>query len=111
MSLLKKLAGLAVGAATVGAAVYVLQNREHHDDEYEHIWGPEDEVEPETDSAEPTRPRLISYAVFCLKKSKDSRIVSFNKVVGVSNIGYTSTPERKSREGWRFAKQIRPDLD
>lgn len=56
MSLLKKLAGLAVGAAAVGAAVYVLQNREHHDDEYEHIWGSEDEVEPETDSAEPTRP-------------------------------------------------------
>ena len=53
MSLLKKLAGLAVGAAVVGAAVYVLQNREHHDDEYEHIWGSEDEVEPETDSAEP----------------------------------------------------------
>ena len=49
MSLLKKLAGLAVGAAAVGAAVYVLQNREHHDDEYEHIWGSEDEVEPETD--------------------------------------------------------------
>lgn len=55
MSLLKKLAGLAVGAAAVGAVAYVLQNREHHDDEYEHIWGPEDEVEPETDSAEPTR--------------------------------------------------------
>ena len=53
MSLLKKLAGLAVGAAAVGAVAYVLQNREHHDDEYEHIWGPEDEVEPETDSAEP----------------------------------------------------------
>ena len=53
MSLLKTLAGLAVGAAAVGAAAYVLQNREHHDDEYEHIWGPEDEVEPETDSAEP----------------------------------------------------------
>ena len=53
MPLLKKLAGLAVGAAAVGAAVYVLQNREHHDDEYEHIWGSEDEVEPETDSAEP----------------------------------------------------------
>ena len=53
MSLLKKLAGLAVGAAAVGAAVYVLQNRAHHDDEYEHIWGSEDEVEPETDSAEP----------------------------------------------------------
>ena len=52
MSLLKKLAGLAVGAAAVGAVAYVLQNREHHDDEYEHIWGPEDEVEPETDSAE-----------------------------------------------------------
>jgi len=54
MSLLKKLAGLAVGAAAVGAVAYVLQNREHHDDEYEHIWGPEDEVEPETESAEPT---------------------------------------------------------
>ena len=53
MSLLKKLAGLAVGAAAVGAVAYVLQNREHHDDEYEHIWGPEDEVEPETNSAEP----------------------------------------------------------
>ena len=53
MSLLKKLAGLAVGAAAVGAVAYVLQNREHHDDEYEHIWGPEDEVEPETESAEP----------------------------------------------------------
>ena len=51
MSLLKKLAGLAVGAAAVGAVAYVLQNREHHNDEYEHIWGPEDEVEPETDSA------------------------------------------------------------
>ena len=46
MSLLKKLAGLAVGAAALGAVAYVLQNREHHDDEYEHIWGPEDEVEP-----------------------------------------------------------------
>ena len=31
--------------------------------------------------------------------------------VGASNIGYTSAPERKSREGWRFARQIRPDLD
>ena len=70
MSLLKKLAGLAVGAAAVGAVAYVLQNREHHDDEYEHIWGPEDEVEPETDSAEPTRQAEISYAVFCLKKKK-----------------------------------------
>uniref|UniRef100_UPI0040276A6E hypothetical protein n=1 Tax=Gemmiger formicilis TaxID=745368 RepID=UPI0040276A6E len=53
MSLLKKLAGLAVGAAALGAVAYVLQNREHHDDEYEHIWGPEAEVEPEADSAEP----------------------------------------------------------
>lgn len=52
MSLLKKLAGLAVGAAAVGAAAYVLLNREHGE-EYEHIVGPEDEVEPETDSAEP----------------------------------------------------------
>ena len=47
MSLLKKLAGLAVGAAALGAAAYVLKNREHGE-EYEHIVGPEDEVEPET---------------------------------------------------------------
>ena len=52
MSLLKKLAGLAVGAAVMGAAAYVLLNREHGE-EYEHVVGPEDEVEPETDSAEP----------------------------------------------------------
>lgn len=52
MSLLKKLAGLAVGAAVMGAAAYVLLNHEHGE-EYEHIVGPEDEVEPETDSAEP----------------------------------------------------------
>ena len=43
MSLLKKLAGLAVGAAAVGAVAYVLQNREHHDDEYEHIWARQNE--------------------------------------------------------------------
>lgn len=52
MSLLKKLAGLAVGAAVMGAAAYVLLNREHGE-EYEHIVGPEDEVEPEADYAEP----------------------------------------------------------
>ena len=52
MSLLKKLAGLAVGAAALGAAAYVLKNREHGE-EYEHIVGPEDEGEPETESAEP----------------------------------------------------------
>lgn len=52
MSLLKKLVGLAVGAAAVGAAAYLL-NRDEHTEEYEHIVGPEDEVEPETDSAEP----------------------------------------------------------
>ena len=50
MSLLKKLVGLAVGAAAVGAAAYLL-NRDEHTEEYEHIVGPEDEVEPE--SAEP----------------------------------------------------------
>lgn len=32
-------------------------------------------------------------------------------LVRVSNIGYTQSAARKSREGWRFAKQIRPDLD
>ena len=56
MSLLKKLAGLAVGAAAVGAVAYVLQNREHHDDEYEHIWGPEDEVDAEDGTAETAEP-------------------------------------------------------
>ena len=50
MSLLKKLAGLAVGAAVMGAAAYVLLNREHGE-EYEHIVGPETEVEPS--AAEP----------------------------------------------------------
>lgn len=34
-----------------------------------------------------------------------------NLLVRVSNIGYTQSAARKSREGWRFAKQIRPDLD
>ena len=52
MSLLKKLVGLAVGAAAVGAAAYLL-NRDEHTEEYEHIVGPEDEVE--TDSAEPAQ--------------------------------------------------------
>ena len=52
MSLLKKLVGLTIGAAAMGAAAYFL-NRNEHTEEYEHIWGPEDEVEPETDSAEP----------------------------------------------------------
>ena len=32
-------------------------------------------------------------------------------VVEVSNIGYTQAAREQSREGWRFAKQIRPDLD
>ena len=31
--------------------------------------------------------------------------------VEVSNIGYTQAAREQSREGWRFAKQIRPDLD
>ncbi len=44
-------------------------------------------------------------------KVKDDEAMQDTVDVGVSNIGYTSTPERKSREGWRFAKQIRPDLD
>ena len=35
----------------------------------------------------------------------------FVLAVRVSNIGYTQSAARKSREGWRFAKQIRPDLD
>ena len=52
MSLLKKLVGLAVGAAAVGAAAYLL-NRDEHTEEYEHIVGPEDEVE--ADSAEPAQ--------------------------------------------------------
>ncbi len=31
--------------------------------------------------------------------------------VEVSNIGYTQAAREQSREGWRFAEQIRPDLD
>ena len=52
MSFLKKLAGFAAVGAAIGAAAYVWNNREHGE-EYEHIVGPEDTVEPETDSAEP----------------------------------------------------------
>ena len=44
MSLLKKLVGLTIGAAAVGAAAYFL-NRNEHTEEYEHIWGPEDEAD------------------------------------------------------------------
>ena len=46
MSLLKKLVGLTIGAAAVGAAAYFL-NRNEHTEEYEHIWGPEDEADAE----------------------------------------------------------------
>ena len=46
-----------------------------------------------------------------LSLSKAIGVIMGANIVGASNIGYTSTPERKSREGWRFAKQIRPDLD
>ena len=53
MSLLKKLAGLAMGAAAVGAVAYLLNKRDQGE-EYEHIVGPEEEAdadaaEPETD--------------------------------------------------------------
>ena len=51
MSLLKKLVGLTIGAAAVGAAAYFL-NRNEHTEEYEHIWGPEDEADAEDASAE-----------------------------------------------------------
>ena len=50
MSLLKKLAGLAVGAAAVGAVAYLLNKRDQGE-EYEHIVGPEDEADAE--AAEP----------------------------------------------------------
>lgn len=63
MSLLKKLAGLAVGAAAVGAAVYVLKKREHGE-EYEHIMGPADEVEtdaePEDDASDEAEQALAA---------------------------------------------------
>ena len=52
MSLLKKLVGLTIGAAAVGAAAYFL-NRNEHTEEYEHIWGPEDEAEAEDAPAAP----------------------------------------------------------
>ena len=41
MSLLKKLAGLAVGAAVMGAAAYVLLNREHGEDDSRGDEGPQ----------------------------------------------------------------------
>ena len=50
MSLLKKLAGLAVGAAAVGTVAYLLNKRDQGE-EYEHIVGPEDEADAE--AAEP----------------------------------------------------------
>lgn len=50
MSLLKKLAGLAMGAAAVGAVAYLLNKRDQGE-EYEHIVGPEEEAD--ADAAEP----------------------------------------------------------
>lgn len=55
MSLLKKLVGLTIGAAAVGAAAYLL-NRNEHTEEYEHIWGPEDEADAEDGTAETAEP-------------------------------------------------------
>ena len=55
MSLLKKLVGLTIGAAAVGAAAYFL-NRNEHTEEYEHIWGPEDEADAEDGTAETAEP-------------------------------------------------------
>ena len=65
MSLLKKLFGLAVGAAAVGTAVYVLQ-KHGHSEEYEHIVGPEDEAEtassePETDAPVEETPSAAAF--------------------------------------------------
>ena len=79
MSLLKKLAGLAVGAAAVGAVAYVLQNREHHDDEYEHIWGPEDEWSwvmlryPARRTARSTPPRSLTPLWPAIGRSRAAR--------------------------------------
>ena len=55
MSLLKKLVGLTIGAAAVGAAAYFL-NRNEHTEEYEHIWGPEDDADAEDGTAETAEP-------------------------------------------------------
>ena len=55
MSLLKKLVGLTIGAAAVGAAAYLL-NRNEHTEEYEHIWGPEDEADATDGTAETAEP-------------------------------------------------------
>lgn len=51
----EKLVGLTIGAAAVGAAAYFL-NRNEHTEEYEHIWGPEDEAEAEDGTAETAEP-------------------------------------------------------
>ena len=51
---------------------------------------------------------VVHPAVYCVKcLGTDGGL----NIVRVSNIGYTQSAARKSREGWRFAKQIRPDLD
>lgn len=42
-------------AAAVGAAAYFL-NRNEHTEEYEHIWGPEDEADAEDGTAETAEP-------------------------------------------------------
>ena len=94
MSLLKKLAGLAVGAAAVGAVAYVLQNREHHDDEYEHIWGPEDEVEPETDSAEPAADDASAEAEPAPAKTPDFDAPNVNPVE-LGHVEVSRTPDGK----------------
>ncbi|MFR3792237.1 MAG: hypothetical protein ACLTWO_10050 [Blautia massiliensis (ex Durand et al. 2017)] len=65
MSLLKKLVGLAAGAAAVGAVLYVLQKHEHGE-EYEHIVGPEGEgeaasSEPETDASVEEEPSAAAF--------------------------------------------------
>ena len=62
MSLLKKLVGLTIGAAAVGAAAYFL-NRNEHTEEYEHIWGPEDEADAEDGTAETAEPADDASAV------------------------------------------------
>ena len=54
----------------------------------------------------------LNHSIFDTGSSVNSMMVLVDILcVEVSNIGYTQAAREQSREGWRFAKQIRPDLD
>lgn len=61
---------------------------------------------------------LLAHAYVLLKnysmysdKTQEKLSKNHARLVGVSSIGYTKLIGDLSREVWRFAKQIQPDLD